>query len=161
MVFWIWRDTNHYISPLSNRCVYLRKPMSRSTSSTSRILCVQRGSGYPGTKRSTSPSPCIYANVDICGYGNGSSREHQSPQRSRKRAAIAFMICSYVARIYAYGSIILIGLLFLPSCGFLPAKNSEKQYKMHYSHNLAWIMHAEWFACWSYTIGNANIDSWS
>ena len=25
--------------------------------------------------------------VDVCGYGYGSSREHQRPQRGRKRAA--------------------------------------------------------------------------
>ena len=67
------------------------------------------------------------------------------------------------ARVRAtYGSIInTIGLTFLPSCGLLPAKNSEKQCKMYYSHGLAWVMHSEPFACQSCSTGAANAGSWS
>ena len=40
----------------------------------------------------------VCANVDVCGYGYGSSREHQRPQRGRKAAPIVLMMLPYVAR---------------------------------------------------------------
>ena len=63
----------------------------------------------------------VCANVYVCGYGYGASREHQRPQRGRKRAPIVLMMLPYVARA-RYGSIInTIGVPFLPNGGLLPA----------------------------------------
>ena len=40
----------------------------------------------------------VCANVYVCGYGYGSSREHQRPQRGRKVSPIVLMMLPYVAR---------------------------------------------------------------
>ena len=92
-------------------------------------------------------------------------REHQRPQREKKSPNCADDAPVRGARARARatcGSIInTIGLTFLPNCGLLPAKNSEKQCKVYYSHDLAWVMHSEPFACWSCSTGGANAGSWS
>ena len=85
----------------------------------------------------------------------------KTPTRQKKSPNCADDAPVRGARAHAtYGSIInTIRLTFLPSCGLLPAKNSEKQCKMNYSHGVAWVMHSELFACWSCSTGAANAGS--